>query len=289
MPKLESVILGTAQWGLNYGISNQKGKTQTPEIKAIIKLANANGCHTFDTSSAYGSSETIIGELTTDASEVITKLSTMKDRITAEITPLKTELLASLVRLKRSHVSGLLLHDASDLLSPNAHKVFRQLEQLKELGYASKIGVSVYSFEEARRITRDFPLDIIQIPYNILSSTVENLYILGDLRSCGVEVHARSVFLQGLLLMDPDALPSNLKVFGSYIFKLKKLALEQNVSLAQYLMQFPLDDNKVDKVVLGVANINQLAEQVQEYPPIDYSVLEKLNFKNYTLLDPRNW
>ena len=289
MTKLEKVILGTAQWGLKYGISNRKGQLQSSDIGEILKLAKANGCQTLDTASAYGASETIIGALEADAFEVITKIPKMQDRITTEITPLKAELLASMARLNRTHVFGLLLHDASDLLSTNAHKVFRQLEQLKELGYASKVGVSVYSFEEARRISRDFPIDLVQIPYNILSSTGESLSVLEDLRSRGVEVHARSVFLQGLLLMDAALLPSKLKVFAKYLCKLKNLALEQNVSLAEYLMRFSLDGNKVDKVVIGVTDIHELLEQTQEYHPIDYSASEKLKFKHSKFLDPRNW
>lgn len=289
MGKLEKVILGTAQWGLNYGISNRKGQLKSADIEEILELSSINGCRALDTASVYGNSETIIGGLDSSEFEVITKLPKVQDRIHTEENPLKSELFASMARLKRTYVSGLLLHDASDLLGDNALAVFRRLEQLKELGYVLKIGVSVYTYNEANVISRHFPVDLVQLPYNILSPTYESLSALDGLKSRGVEVHARSVFLQGLLLMDPLMLPPKLEVFREYILGLRSLALEQNVSFAQYLMRFPLHGNKVDKVVLGVTDIHELLEQTREHPIVDYSSLSKLKFEHFELLDPRNW
>lgn len=289
MSKLTNVILGTAQWGLNYGISNTKGKIRRSEIDTIVNLANSNGCNMFDTADAYGDSEKILGDATQKSDKIITKVSQMQKRVEVETSPIKNDVLKSLTRLKRSNVAVVLLHDASDLLNPNSVSIFRQLEQLKEYGLADKIGVSVYSFEEAQKISRYFQVDVIQLPFNILNATARNLSILGELKSRGVEVHARSVFLQGLLLMKAYKLPIALRGFSSYLQTLNDLALEQNVTLAQYLMNYPLHDKKVDKVVLGIADISDLKEQIQKISKIDYTPAVNLQFKDLKLLDPRNW
>lgn len=289
MAPLEKVILGTAQWGLNYGISNSKGITAKSEIKAIIELAKANGCCAYDTASVYGESEIIIGELTDEKSEIITKLPKLSRCFEENTTVVETELFSSLNRLKRNKISAILLHDATDLLEENAKKIFRCLERIKENGYADKIGVSVYTFDEAVRVSDEFSVDLIQLPFNMLNSNLINALALEKLRARGVEVHARSVFLQGLLLMNPKNLPKKLKPFEHYICLLNRLATEQNVSVAQYLMRFPLHRNLVDKVVIGFTDLNELREQTCITYELDYSQSNKLEFPDNELLDPRNW
>ena len=190
---------------------------------------------------------------------------------------IKKEVERSLHKLGRSKIFAFLLHDVGDLLHKNANEIFRQLEELKHLGYVSKIGLSAYSFDEANTISQTFPIDIIQLPLNILNLCSKNIDVLNDLKSRQIEIHARSIFLQGLLLMEPGKLPPKLEVFSNVLSCLKELALEQNVSLAQYLMRFLLKRGNVDKVIMGVENLQQLSVQIEKLPQIDYSHVSSYN------------
>ena len=183
----------------------------------------------------------------------------------------------------------MLLHNSNELLSSEAKSVYFELEKVKKCRLAEKIGVSAYDISDILKIIELFPIDIIQVPYNILDKNRLNAKVLEKIKSKGIEVHVRSVFLQGLLLMDPDNLPNNLSYFRPYIEKICEGAYENQLTTAQYLLRYALQNSLIDKVVLGVASVDQLKEQIVPECFVDYSSISSLRFNRPNLLDPRSW
>lgn len=288
--------LGTAQFGLDYGISNLLGKTPSAEVKRILDTAAENGVHVIDTACLYGESEKILGQCLGEHHpfHIITKtLSYNKSFITeGDAEQFKKVFHESLVRLKQSSLYGLLVHNADDLLAQNGAALWEAMNDIKNRGLVTKIGASVYSARQIDAILEKFPFDLIQLPINVLDQRLIGSGHLERLKKCGIEVHARSAFLQGLLLMDPSDLPDNFCSVRLHLQQYHRFIGLRNVSPIKAALDFILNREEVDTVIIGVANSVQLEEILcacVDAPKLTSDDYRTFAWSDEEILDPSRW
>ena len=255
---MTKLALGTVQFGMPYGISNTKGVPSADEIKRILARAADAGALVIDTAAAYGASEEALGRTLPlgHAFRIVTK--TLK--VAGGGTGVVTDFHKSLAKLGQKSVYGLLVHDAEDLLGPGGDGVFRGLCQLRAEGLVRKIGVSVYSADQIDRVTARYAIDLIQLPFNFLDQRLLKSGHLAKLKAAGVEVHARSVFLQGALLMPLAELPSHFDSVRPHLARIHDEAARAGHSLLELALGFVLGQQTIDQAVVGVCSENQLVE-----------------------------
>jgi len=225
--------LGAVQFGVDYGVSNTHGKTTKYEVSQILQFAYENGISLIDTATSYGSSESILGEVVTnDDWRFVTKTPNFSDNSlnSTHVNQLKESFNQSLFNLRKKNIYGLLLHSCDDLLKPGGELIFREMERLREIGMVKKIGVSAYSSKQIAAILGKFNIDIIQLPINIFD---QHLFVDGwleKLKNKNVEIHARSTFLQGLLLMPRTSIPTYFLPIKEKIELFSKSAQELSLS-----------------------------------------------------------
>ena len=156
--------LGSAQWGLKYGVSNSQGQSSPEEVSNILKVASSIGIKTIDTASSYGNSEKIIGQNNINNFNLITKISS--NDFHGQGTFVNT-FYKSLDNLGLEKIYALLLHDCDDLFTKEATPNIQSLKRLQELGLVQKIGFSAYNSNQIREALKVFIPDIVQLPFNV--------------------------------------------------------------------------------------------------------------------------
>lgn len=257
---IHRLALGTVQFGLPYGVANKSGQVNYDEAAAILKHAWAAGIGTMDTAIAYGQSEQRLGEIGVDKWHVVTKLPEMPETCTKVSDWVRQSVGNSLERLKINRLHGLLLHRSQQLLTSRGEEIYTALLELKEQGYTEKIGVSIYNPEELDDLNPYFKLDIVQAPFNILDRRLKTSGWLNRMHKAGIEVHVRSVFLQGLLLMEATQRPEKFDRWKSLWNCWDSWLEEQDLTPVQACLGFALAQPGVDRVIVGVDNLGQLQE-----------------------------
>ncbi len=203
------LVLGTVQLGMAYGIANRDGQVSAEEAAAILAQAREGGIRTLDTAIAYGESEQRLGQIGVRDWQVISKLPPIPAGTSDVRAWVRSSLEGCLMRLGIPRLHGLLLHRSQDLIGPHAATLGAALEEVKAEGRVSKLGVSIYSPDELEPLYSRFALDLVQAPFNVVDRRLETSGWLARLRSGGTEVHVRSAFLQGFLLMPPAERPAH--------------------------------------------------------------------------------
>jgi len=283
------LALGTVQFGLPYGVANESGQVSHIEAGAILEHAWAAGIDTLDTAIAYGQSEQRLGEIGIDNWHVVTKLPTMPDACTMVRDWVQESVRSSLHRLRISRLHGLLLHRSQQLLEPQGEELYAALLELKEQGCVEKIGVSIYDPEELDNLYPHFKLDLVQAPFNVLDRRLDASGWLARLYRAGTEVHVRSVFLQGLLLMGAMQRPKKFDRWMPLWNDWSRWLEEQEVTPLQACLGFALSQQEIGRVVVGVDNKKQLQEILAaaelEVPlPPDFLQSDDLD-----LINPSRW
>ena len=282
------LALGTVQFGLDYGISNQQGQVSPSQVKDILHQAESLGIDTLDCAGAYGNSEKVLGAL--GASKRF-KLIGKVPALTAEQSAITPFVEKSLTNLQANQLDTLLFHQADNLLNhPNKSQLFSQLSQLKDQQRVKNIGVSVYSPEQLITIANRYAIDTAQVPINIFDQRFLSTDIIELCQKKHIKLHARSLFLQGLLFVEQKELKP---YFAPYQEKLNKFTLLaqylscSKLTLALALLAQELRENKkrqvdkkselavidkvvieknvVEKILVGVCNTQQLNEIVNAY------------------------
>lgn len=256
------LALGTAQFGLTYGIANRTGQVAREAVERILLSARSSGLDTLDTAIAYGSSEALLGEIGTAGWRIISKIPPVpqsEDRIGDW---LRSNLTQSCARLRASCLHAVLLHRPSDLLGAHGAEIYSVLLAAKEAGQVHGVGVSIYNPEELDELISRFKFDLVQAPFNLIDRRLETSGWLERLRAMGVEVHTRSAFLQGLLLMDRAQMPSFFDRWQHLWSHWREWQAASGVSAVQACLSFALSRPEIDRVVVGVDNIDQLQELV---------------------------
>ena len=291
MTKTNSKLaLGSANFGLDYGLANKSGKVSASELADIFLFAQEACIDVIDTAQAYGDSEARIGSLCDDTQfNFVTKIG-------AEVTNesfdhnVISSVKQSCRRLNQSRLYAVMLHRPEVLLSDQGREVVRELQVLKEQGIISKVGVSIYSPEILMAISRLLKLDIVQVPFNVFDQQILTSGWSDKLKNNGVEIHTRSVFLQGLLLMHRSSLPDYFKKYWPAHFDAWYKFLNHNKAEAlEVALKFALHQDWIDKIVVGVDNVSQLKALVEiekSSEPIDFQLL---GCNDPNLINPSKW
>ncbi|MEI7474100.1 MAG: aldo/keto reductase [bacterium] len=290
--------IGTTQFGLDYGITNKQGQTQVEEVSKIFKTAELNCIEVIDTAHLYGNSEAIIGSVLSKDNKfkIITKTITFnKEEITLEdVNLFEKTFISSLEKLQTNSIYGLMLHRQQDLFSQNGDLLFKKLIELKNCNKVNKIGVSVYNSEEITQIINNFDIDIIQIPFNIFDQRLKNDETLKKLKSKNIEVHARSIFLQGVILMQSELVNKtfNDSQFDLHFSKFQAFLQDKNINAQDLAINFVKNIEEIDHFVLGLNNEEQLSSNINSYNQnidIDLDELKIFHYNDINIIDPRKW
>lgn len=254
------LALGTAQFGLNYGIANHGGQVSQAEAGRILALAAARGIDMLDTAIAYGDSEQALGQLGVADWQIVTKLPSLPDDCKDVAAWVEMQISGSLARLGVARLHGVLLHRPDQLFGPHGAQLLFALKNLKEQGMTRKIGVSVYAPDELERLFNAMDFDLVQAPLNILDRRLMDSGWAQRLKGLGVELHVRSVFLQGLLLMPSNMRPAKFSRWAALWSAWERWLAETGLTPLQACLNFALALPEVDKVVIGVDSADHLRE-----------------------------
>lgn len=280
---LSKITLGTAQFGLHYGVNNGIGQTTKEEASRILHRCKEVGINHLDTASAYGNAESVIGEiLSTEGLDnsfgITTKFKIDGKRSLSEMT------LQSLKKLRQNSINTQMFHSYQD---------YKNFGTFVKPSFVDRIGVSLYTNAELLNIIEDSLVNVIQCPFNLLDNDSVRGSALKQAKEKGIEIHVRSAFLQGLFFMDRKRLPPALKELKGHLEELDRICYESKIPISQLALGYCLSKEYIDKVVIGVDSLEQLDLNIEATKtPIPHPIIEKIDkiiVTNQLLLNPTNW
>jgi aryl-alcohol dehydrogenase-like predicted oxidoreductase len=290
--------LGTVQFGGDYGVSNRSGRTPPDEVKAVLSCAQEMGIAVLDTAPAYGESESIIGEAlpATHPFRLVTKLLPADvDNISEALAMrLFDRFEESLEKLRVPSVYAVLVHRTKDLLSDGGERIAQGLAQLQRAGKIQKWGVSVYTAREIDEVFAKYPPDqsgprVVQLPLSILDQRLIHSGHIKSLSEAQVEIHSRSVFLQGLLLMQLEALDPYFAPFTGALRAFHDACAANHTAPRDAALNFVRCVPGCDVVLVGVNTAAQLRELATSHDRLPECVAQTLACEDPRLLNPSNW
>lgn len=293
---MKNLCLGTAQFGLDYGITNKKGKIKNKEINFLLNRAIDANIKYFDTAFSYGDSEERIGKILKDHEvEIITKFSANEGLAYTyeDINHLNKSFLLSLRRLKRNSINAYLLHNPNDFRKGNSNLLLNWLKSIKEKKLIKQIGVSIYNENDLKKIPLK-EIDIVQLPFSIYDQRLLDNLTIKKLLDKGISIHIRSIFLQGLLLQEADKWPDFINDnFKNHHKKYQSLVKSKNLSLLESSISFIKELDFPELILFGITNINELNEIIRCWNNSE-SKENKIDFNKFKWnqsndLDPRKW
>lgn len=283
------LALGTVQFGLTYGVANQQGQPTASIVKAILRLAKEKNIDLLDTAISYGESEERLGKIGVNEFRVVTKLPSVPNSVNNIDSWVNEQITGSLSRLCERRIYGLLLHRPKELLAENGEAIFQSLQQLKSSGVIQKIGVSVYSPDELAILLSNFDLDLVQFPLNLVDRRFAKSGWIDRLKKKGIEIHTRSVFLQGLLLMPRQKIPLKFAPWIELIEKWHQWLEYNNITAIQAALAYPLSFQEVDNILVGVDNPDQLDQVVKSMGYVLNDNLPDISLDDGPLINPAKW
>jgi aryl-alcohol dehydrogenase-like predicted oxidoreductase len=280
--------IGTAQFGMDYGVSNINGKVSSNELSKIFAFCHKNNIEVIDTAQIYGDSEKRISRYLNNNYRIITKFSLGSIN---KLHSLQASLETSLHNLSVDKVDTFMVHSFQLSQCDQLQKSYSQLIQLKQQGLINKIGISLYNQDEIEHILLHYQFDVIQIPINIFDQKLESTGILKKIKSYGVEIHARSAYLQGLCFIHPNNLTSQLKAAKSVLSEFRTQAKKHKVSLQKLALSYLLQIKEIDVILVGCTSNKELQENhliilESDILDLDYRIF---NINDETITNPVNW
>ena len=290
------ICLGTVQFGLPYGITNRAGQVAEAEVASILTQAAAAGIRLLDTAQAYGDAEQVLGRTLTQGHgfAVISKLPAQAQlSFSADDQSIwEAAFQVSCQRLRAFSLDALLLHSPADLRKPGGEWLGQWLISLRERGLVHRIGVSIYAAEDLEGIDAAM-LDLVQLPLSLYDQRLLQDGTIERLHSQGCAIHARSVFLQGLLLKPSTAWPSWASAQACEHQKLLEvLAAERSCSLLDLALGFARDQRELEAVVIGLCNSRELGDLISTWAqasPCGNYEWQAWSLNDETIIDPRHW
>lgn len=284
-----NLILGTAQFGLDYGLANKSGQVSPGEIAKILFLAAEHGLKLLDTAMDYGQSERALGQNKLNAFQVMTKLPALPEDI-IDIHLWVGQLVGrSLKRLNIHQLYALLLHRPLQLFEAHGPELYKALVELKKLGQIKKIGISVYAPEEVEQVLDHYDLDLVQMPGNVFDQRFLDPGLRARLKKQKIEIHVRSVFLQGLLLLPKHQRPVKFQKWSDQWQKWNHWLAEHNLPPLAGCLRTMSGIEGLDGVLVGVDNLMQLQEIIELYDQPALAWPSQLTCSDLELINPSLW
>lgn len=287
---MNKVILGTAQFGLNYGINNKKGQPTQKETAAILDYAWSVGIDMLDTAMHYGNALEVIGNYHGQRKHRFKLISKFQEHADLD---LKEHVEATLDKLKITALEGLLCHSFDFFTRED--RLRQQLFYLKQKGYIHKIGVSIYSKQQLfYLLDNQLHIDIIQLPYNLLDNYANKGQLIKKASQKGIEIHTRSAFLQGLFFRPLDTLPEKIQPLRPYLEQIHNISQELSIPMHQLALNYAAENADISKVIIGVDSLEQLKSNLSAVQPKLIgekwlTTLNQITVKEQSLLQPVNW
>lgn len=286
----QKIGLGTVQFGLNYGVTNKRGKIPKDEIITILELSKENGITLLDTASLYGESEDLLGEIGVREFKVYSKLPKFESDLKKIDNWIYEKIKLSLNKIKIDSLEGLYLHDPTALHSEYSSELYSSLMKYKNEGLFKKLGLSIYSPNDYLSIQNKFPVELLQFPLNIFDQRFLSSTILHDWKSLGIEIQVRSIFLQGILLKNFKSLPEYFSRWESLFFAKETWRKKISLDLLSSCLYPILSNSMIDYVLVGVdslKNFNEIISSIKEY--VETELPTNLATNDSDLIFPYNW
>ena len=270
---MERLGLGTVQFGQPYGISNRRGRVPNKDIVQILTRATQAGVGWLDTAAAYGNAEETLGTLREHAApfRIATKTVSAKDTITYVVSRARR----SVEVLQRKPVDLLFVHAAGDLIGPDGLALWQELLSLRDEGLFRAIGISAYAADDPAALARRFRPAAMQIPVSLLDQRLLADGTLAQLKDMGVEIHARSLFLQGLLFLASHELPPSLTAAAPHLDAVRAVVAGAGLTPLSAALGFALSQPEIDVALVGITSVDELDEILSNaampVPAIDWS------------------
>lgn len=285
---VQKIALGTVQFGMDYGVSNQTGKVAEDEVLAILRRAHAAGMRVLDTARIYGDSEAVLGRTLYGTNLDFGVVSKLPPECPASEVPDRIE--DSIDQLGYSMLYGYLAHSFADFEKPELRNA---LIDARQRGTVRKIGVSLYFPGEAEwMLDHDIDVDLVQLPFNVFDQRFAE--VLPRLRARGVEVHARSAYLQGLFFLEPEVVQRKFPSAYPRFYEFRRLCERNDLTTGAALLNFVLRQSDIDKVVIGVTSLAELNANLESYEQFErgrevQQALSELSLDDEQVILPFNW
>jgi aryl-alcohol dehydrogenase-like predicted oxidoreductase len=282
--------IGTAQFGLDYGITNKSGAIPEEDQRRIIAALVATGLRYIDTAPGYGHAESMLGRYIGSYSGTVRCVT--KGVAAPEAGSLESQLRRSLSRLGLGSTYAFLVHDFSKMAQSAVPSIAAELAAIKEQGLATKVGASLYTIEDLELFLSHEVGDIVQVPMNVLDWRFLDTPLASEAKKRGIEIHGRSLFLQGALCAWSDQLSAKLEPLRDSIERFSSWCSSVGHTSLEGCWAFARAQQIVDVFIVGVEGSRQFWENLAAYQLESFHPkLEDFEkFKEQgPLLDPRNW
>lgn len=292
IPKL---CIGTAQFGLPYGITNSNGVVNETEVERILEYASKRSINLLDTAQAYGSAESVLGRTIHGHHRfhIISKLPSQHQHFYSckDAQRWEKAFHQTLLDLQQEKLDSFLLHRPTDLAKPGANHLLHWLRSLRDRGLVNRLGVSIYSSDDLYYVPEDV-LQVVQLPLSLYDQRLLTDGTIDKLSSLGTAIFARSLFLQGLLLTPSNLWPGWVST-DSRLHHSRLLEYTSNLgsTLLDINLEFARKQSSITAFVLGVCSLEQL---ISIHRTWDSSHTTCCDFSRWSLddpilTDPRTW
>lgn len=285
---MSQLALGCVQFGLPYGITNRDGLMSEDSIREVLVRSRELDIDLLDTASSYGNAESILGQIGVSQFDVVTKLPYDKPDNVSLMKWLLRELRASLIRLRVDNAYGLLFHNIGQVFVESPARVRAAIDHLKSTQQVTNIGVSVYSPVDLDLVFKVFKPDIVQLPMNAFDRRFEKSGWLDRLNSLEVEVHVRSIYLQGLLLTVVEDLPRQFIPWDQSFHKWNEFVSSNSISPTAAAIA-AVRSHKISRMVVGVQSVTQVDELIAGYDASLGITVPDFEISDTRLLLPTEW
>ena len=286
---IEKLILGTVQFGLDYGINNKNGQMSEQEVFDILDFSKSKRISYLDTAAAYGNSEERIGSYIAQKNDTFFKIITKFD-LKKYQSPIDS-LNESLSKLNVSCVDTIMFHNYDDFLKTTQYQLEKLLEH-KGIKF-KKLGISVYTNEQIDVVCKTKIFQTIQMPFNPLDNNNIRGEAMRMMKTNGIEIHTRSVFLQGLFFMPLENIPAKLEPLTSYLSRMNQISSHYQVGKSALALHYNLSNQLISGVLMGVDSVKQLEQNIAlinaQIPQLAFDAIDEIQVKESSLLNPATW
>ncbi len=273
------VILGTAQFSNNYGITNYE-KLKMYDVNEIISEAEIHQINMIDTAPDYKGVEKKLGLNNLLNFKIISKISLTNKNGPKEIKEVENNLSSSLKNLGINKFYAILIRNPLNILKNRP--LLNKILSFKERGLIEKLGFTLYNPDELDKLYKLFKPEIVQIPHSIIDNRFDKKGWINKMYEDHVEIHVRSVFLQGVLTEEFKNLPKFFLQYKDYFIKFESWLKKNKISKLEACLNHSLKDNRISKIVVGINSKRHLKEV------IEVKHLKKIKFPIWLSSDDRN-
>ena len=284
------IILGTVQFGLDYGINNKLGKPNFKQSCEILSKAFDSGITTLDTAEAYGDAHNIIGGFhninPSKKFDIITKIPHGSD-----LTNIYQKVCNYLKDLNVDCIDTLMFHSFDTYIK--SLNDFKLVSKLIDNNLVNKIGVSVYNNSQIEKLLDNEKIKVVQLPFNLFDNTNRRGEYIKKLKEAGKITHTRSAFLQGIFFKNPTDSNFIVRKLSNELTFLNQLSDKYNVPIGSFALNYCLSQKDIDQVIIGTDSINQLEQNIESIKlNLEDSLVDEINsifIKNEKFLNPSLW